>query len=345
MLSTPLRKIDVGSYGIYNLSGTYYKEENDYVLGIVSSRAYLYSLKYDDELFKIYTHDQPADVSYNDTMKAFGFVDYEGRVYLLYLDDFYEHVFEYEIRRVNYDFENYYSFMDEYHDLTNEARVIETGHHAKTIKMVNDGFMLCSNVNGTCGFFDYYGDKLWEVEVGGEVIKRPAYWYGYWFIPDVSNDRVLVVNKYGKILGSIDFERFSNVYHVDVCERYLAVATKYYLYVFKLPKPSFIDENGWIYAGPYSSKGDKIPLRIRWENEVNYPSEVAFTHDCRYLVVGEREGQAVKVFDNSNGELVDEREFDSEVLSVATWRESYEFNDSIVAVGLANRYVYMYQLT
>ena len=331
MLTDPLHSIFVGTHGVYNLSGTYYRPKNDYVLGIVSNNAYLYSFKY-DELFIIDTYGQPTDVSYNSKEKIFGFVDYGGRVYLLYLDDFYDHVFEYEMRRVNYDFENYYSFMDEYHDLTNEAKIIETGYYAKTIKMVDDGFMLCNDVNGNCAFFDYYGYKLWEVEVGGDIIKRPAYWHGYWFIPDVSNNRVLVVDSHGKILGSIDFGIFSSVYHVDVCERYLAIATEYYLYVFELPRPKdFIEE-----------KGGK-PLRIKWENkELNYSSEITFTHDCRYLIVGETRGQDVKVFDNTKGELVDKKSYNDEVLSVATWREDYESNSSIVAVGLANGYVYIY---
>ena len=191
----------------------------------------------------------------------------------------------------------------------NLIRKIHVGNDYKhSITMTPNGFVACGD---RCAFFDFNGDKLWDVDVLW-VENGPSYYQGYWYAADWNK---LLIIKDGKVVKRIEYGEDS--FNTAVCGKYLAVSTKYHLYFYDLSNP-------------------KNPREI-WKVEgFNLASQVAFNPDCKYMAVADNDNQKLKIYD-INGNLVLEKKYDTYVISVAWWKDR-------IAVGPWNGRIYVYRV-
>ena len=236
-------------------------------LGVVLEKcAYVFD-RNGNLLNKICVGDYMRDVSY--CCGKFGFVNDDGYVYI----------------------------TDENGNLVKKIHVGKD--YVKAITMVKDGFVVCWK---RCAFFSFNGNKLWDLEIG-DVSKRPSYYKGYWYVTskwcdDNNNwqDKLFIV-KDGNVVNDISY--YDWVYDTAVCEKYLAVTTNFYLYLYDLSDP----------ANP----------RKLWRVEgFDGALQVVFSPDCGYIAVTDARNHKLKIY-NVKGDLIFEKEYYDNVISVA-WK-------------------------
>jgi len=188
-------------------------------------------------------------------------------------------------------------------------------HFNSAITMTPNGFVACSH---NCGFFDFNGNKLWEVDVG-YVTNGPAYYRGYWYVADMSWNKLWIIRD-GEIIKNIDFP--NAVWDTAVCDKYLGVSTQDSIRLYDLSKP----EN---------------PEELWEKDEFALPQHFSFSPDCKYIAVAVEKGKSLAIL-TIEGETVlrkkyGNREFADEVLSVDWFRNR-------IAVGLGDGRIYVYKV-
>jgi outer membrane protein assembly factor BamB len=182
--------------------------------------------------------------------------------------------------------------------------------HGIAITVLPDGFIACDE---KCAYFDFDGNKRWDVKVG-RVDGNPAIHKGYVYVADLE----LYI---GHIFRLSNGSKVGNIYCGDpaygtaVCGNYLALSTYFDLYLYDISDP----------ANP----------RELWNvGGFDWARSVAFSPDCKYIAVSDTEHQKLKIF-NLEGNLVFEKEYETEVREVAWWRDR-------IAVGLESGEVHVY---
>ena len=188
------------------------------------------------------------------------------------------------------------------------------GDYDWAITMTSNGFVACA---GRCAFFDFDGNKKWDVDVG-IVYNGPAHYKGYWYVADRDWKKLLII-KDGTIVNSIDYGE--KAYDTAVCGKYLAVTTSEHLYLYDL--------------------GDLANPKEIWKvGGIDEGWQVAFSPDCRYIAVADMDGHKLKVY-YINGNLVLEKYYrdqkEDDVTAVTWWKNR-------IAVGLGDGNVYIYSV-
>ena len=184
--------------------------------------------------------------------------------------------------------------------------------YTKGITMTPDGFAVCGS---GCAFFDHDGDKRWEIHTNLPLVQRgPSYYQDYWYIAEWIE---LVILKDGKIVNVMENSGCSNAYiDTAVCGKHLAVLTYRHLYLYDLSDPA-------------------NPREIWKTGDFDYARQVAFSPDCKYIAVADKNNMKLKVYD-INGNSVLEKGYGSRVWSVAWWRD-------LIAVGV-DRLLHLYEV-
>jgi len=204
---------------------------------------------------------------------------------------------------------------DDYAYITDEngnliKKVYVGDYYDEAITMTSNGFVACYS---ECAFFDFDGNKIWDVDVG-EVENGPSYHKGYWYVADWAWNKILVI-KDGSIVKEISYGEYT--WDTAVCDNYLAVSTRYHLYLHDLSDP-------------------RNPREIWNRGGFDSAFQVAFSPNCKYIAVADRYNHKLKIYD-INGNLVLEKGYDDEVWSVAWWMDR-------VAVGLADGTLHTYRI-
>ena len=190
------------------------------------------------------------------------------------------------------------------------AKVFVGDCYDHKITMTEDGFVACRK---GCAFFDFDGNKHWDLETG-EVYNAPSYYNGYWYVASDSWKRLLI-SKYGKVINEISYG--SSAYDTAVCGKYLAVTTNFYLHLYDLSDPA-------------------NPRKLWRVGELDWVRQVAFSPDCKYIVVADSNKWKLEIFD-IEGNLILDKSFGDYVWSV-TWRADR------IAVGLRKGDIYVYKV-
>ena len=167
------------------------------------------------------------------------------------------------------------------------------------------------------GLFDLQGNKLWDIDVEG-IWYGPSSYENYWYIADKAGSRLIIVRD-GVIINSISYPEYA--LDNDICGRYLVVSTWNHLYLYDLSNP-------------------ESPEEIWVEGNINWPNEVSFSPDCRYIAVADFCDHELRIY-SINGSLILKKNYglndDYRVVSVAWWRDR-------IAVGLWDGRVIVYKL-
>jgi len=193
---------------------------------------------------------------------------------------------------------------DDYAYITDEnGKLIKKVHVGKdydnAITMIKDGFVACE---WGCAFFDFNGNKKWDLGVGG-VSSGPSYYKGYWYVADWYWKELLIV-KDGNVINKINNDKSAE--STAVCGKHLAVSTETHLYLYDISNPTNPKEL-WNVGG------------------FNGAYQVTFSSNCKYIAVADKYNKKLKFF-NIEGDLIFEKKYGSKVLSVA-WK------DDRIAVG------------
>ena len=192
----------------------------------------------------------------------------------------------------------------------NLIKKIHIGYdYNQAITMTPNGFVACGD---RCAFFDFNGDKLWDMDVKA-VLNGPSYYQGYWYVANFDSNKLLII-KDGSIVKEISYDELA--FDTAICDKYLAVSTYSYLYLYDLSNP-------------------KNPREIWNRGGSNWTYQVAFSPDCKYIAVADTSNHKLKIYD-INGNLILEKKYDAEVWSVAWWRDR-------IAVGLDDGTMYVYR--
>ena len=174
------------------------------------------------------------------------------------------------------------------------------------ITMTKDGFIACCC---RCAFFDYNGNKLWDLDVG-YVYNGPSHYNGYWYVAD--DWKKLLIVKDGNVVNKISYGE--SAWDTAVCGKLLAVSTETHLYLYDISNPTNPKEL-WNVGG------------------FNKAYQVAFSSNCKYIAVTDVYNKKLKIF-NIEGDLIFEKKYKNNVVSVA-WK------DDRVAVSVgANLFIY-----
>jgi len=219
------------------------------------------------------------DVSYSDG--RFGLINFDGHAYI----------------------------TDENGNLIKKVHVGSDYDHA--ITMTPNGFVACLN---KCAFFDFDGNKLWDVDVGG-VTNGPSYYKGYWYVADLSWNKLLII-KDDSIVRKISYGE--GAYDTAVCGNYLAVSTHYHLYLYDLKDP-------------------RDPKEIWKIGKFSNAKQVVFSQNCKHVAVADSYSDKLKIYD-IDGNPVLEITYRDSVGSVA-WRRNK------LAVGLNDGKIYAHEVS
>lgn len=187
--------------------------------------------------------------------------------------------------------------------------------YSTAITVTSDGFLACggTSIDGNkCGFFDFDGINLWNIDVG-EVNNGPSHYQDYWYVADVDREELLIV-KDGMVIKQKKFD--VDVKDTAICGNYLAVVTPFQLYLYDLSNP-------------------EDPREIWSKEAFEEASQVAFSQYCGHIAVGDVETFKLKIY-GIKGNSVLEKNFDAGVSSVAWWKRR-------IAVGLDNGKIYVYE--
>ena len=182
------------------------------------------------------------------------------------------------------------------------------------ITMTSNGFVACGY---RCAFFDFDGDKLWDVDVG-EVDNGPVRHKGYWYMADGYWGKLLIV-KGGKIIKEINYGE--DAYATAVCDKYLAVSTYSHLYLYDLNNPANPKEI-------WKVGGFKLAYRV------------VFDPNCKCMVVADTGNHKLKVYSAFRIPVYKKYYGSSnndEVWSLAYWRDR-------MAVGLYDGRICVYKV-
>ena len=248
-------------------------------LGVASADHCAYTLDPNGNLLnKVCRNDFMYDVSYSDG--RFGLINFDDHTYI----------------------------TDENGNLIKKIHVGDD--YDSAITLVLNGFVACAE---RCAFFDFNGNKLWDVDVG-IVENGPSYYQGYWYVADYNWDKLLII-KDGSIVKEISYGE--GVYDTTICGKYLAVSTCCSLYLYDLSDP-------------------KNPKEIWKAKGFDWVRQVAFSPDCKYIAVADTYNNKLKIYD-INGNLVLGKSFNAVVVSVAWWRNR-------LAVGLEDGTIHVYRV-
>ena len=191
-------------------------------------------------------------------------------------------------------------------------KVYVGGYYDLAITVLPDGFIACDK---RCAYFDFNGNKRWDVDVEW-VDNGPAVHKGYVYVADHLGYKLLILSlEDGSRVNEIYYGEWEWASDTAVCGNYLAVGTETHLYLYDISDP----------ANP----------RELWKVEgFDVARNVAFSPDCKYIAVSDTEHQKLKIF-NLEGNLVFEKEYETEVREVAWWRDR-------IAVGLESGEVHVY---
>lgn len=188
-------------------------------------------------------------------------------------------------------------------------------HYNNAVAMRPDGFMACGS---ECAFFDFDGNKKWEVDVGSS--SKPAYYKGYWYIPSGS----LIIVKNGRIVNKISYgcnncnneeEIDSGPAEVAICGKFLAVSTWYYVHVYDLTNPENPKE---IWKDGAFDENNEIPYRV------------AFSPDCKYLASIAGDGHWLNVYDIATGKILTGSFYSDDYIEDdydEYWPKDYDYTD------------------
>ena len=186
---------------------------------------------------------------------------------------------------------------------------INVGHNYNdAITMTKNGFVAC---NTNCAFFDFNGNKKWDLSVGiGDIRNGPSYYNDYWYL--ANNVGKLLIVKDGDVINEINYNE--RAYDTAVCSKLLAVGTLHHLYLYELSDPANPKEI-------WNVEGFDVAL------------QVAFSPNCEYIIVADNENKKLKIF-NIEGDLIFEKKYGSKVYSV-------DWKNNRIAVGVdTNLFIY-----
>jgi len=189
-------------------------------------------------------------------------------------------------------------------------------YYDAVITMLENGFIAG---RWRLAYFDLNGTKRWDVDVG-LVGNGPSVYNGYVYVANWLWDKLLIL----KLSDGSEVKEISYgepAYDTAVCGNYLAVTTGTHLHLYSLEDPANPREL-WSVGG----------IADGWQ--------VAFSPDCEYVAVADRDGYKLYIYD-LNGNKVLEKGYgstdDDQVTAVAWWRDR-------IAVGLANGTIYVYKV-
>ena len=233
-------------------------------------------------LSKVCGSDDMSNISYSNG--RFGLVNWDEHVYL----------------------------TDESGNLIKKIRVGE--EYSNAIAMRPNGFVVCQN---KCAFFDFNGNKLWDVEIGSTNIN-PLYYQGYWYVVDVGGWKLLII-KDGSIAKEIRL--YGNPSNSAMCGKYLAISYENTVHLYNLNDP-------------------KDPKRISIFGPFRGPYSVAFSPKCKYIAVIDMWSNELRIHD-IKGSLALKKKYNEDensfINSLSWWKRR-------VAVGFSNGKIYMHEV-
>ena len=154
--------------------------------------------------------------------------------------------------------------------------------------------------------------KLWDLYVE-EVWYDSPYYNGYWYVVD--EDGKLMIVKDGSVVKEISYGE--SALDTAVCGKYLAVSACCHLYLYDLSDPA-------------------NPREIWRVGGFDWAWQLAFSPNCKYILVVDSGHNKLKLFDIEKGDKILERKYKTEVISIA-------LNGRQIAVG-ASSYLYIYHI-
>ena len=184
---------------------------------------------------------------------------------------------------------------DEYGNLIKKIYV-DWGY-SDAVALLPDGFMACGPRG--CVYFDLDGHKHWHVKAGCIIFNAPSYHQGYWYLASTSFMGYVSIIREGKYIRNLVFKE--TAFDTAVCNNYLAVSTKRYLYLYDISDP----EN---------------PREIWNVGGFDRAFKIAFSPDCDYIAVADKNNRKLKIYD-INGNLAFEKHYGDEVVAVDWWKD------------------------
>ena len=184
--------------------------------------------------------------------------------------------------------------------------------YKETITMLPDGFIACQD---RCAYFDFNGNMKWDMDVGW-VDNGPSVYNGYVYVADIDDKKLL-------ILKLSDGSKVNGIYYGEeardtaVCGNYLAVVTNHHLYLYDLSDPA-------------------NPREVWSVGGINDGWQAAFSPDCRYVAIADRDGRKLRIYDLQGNEVL-KKSYGTSVTAIAWFRDR-------IAVGLYNGEIYVYKL-
>ena len=189
-------------------------------------------------------------------------------------------------------------------------RVYVGDGYTKALTMTPSGFVACDT---KCAFFDFEGNKLWDVDIG-KAVNGPSYYKDYWYVADSEQNKLLII-KDGKVVNEISYDE--KVLDTAVCGNYLAVTTTSRLYLYDLSN----SEN---------------PKEVWNVGKFGNAYQVDFGFNCEYIAVADTANKEFKVY-NLKKELECERKFKAHITSIDCWKNK-------LAVGTEKGEIYVFVL-
>ncbi|ALU12601.1 hypothetical protein EYM_05615 [Ignicoccus islandicus DSM 13165] len=150
------------------------------------------------------------------------------------------------------------------------------------VKLLPNGTLVC--LEG-CKYLDKEGNVQWVSHLG-HVAKKPAYAFGYLYVP--TWDGYLYIVKDGKVLNKISY--LERVWEVSSCGKELAVSTDSAVYLYNLTDP--------------------IKPSLEWKVDgFEEAWSVSFSKDCSMLAIADACSKLVTIVD-SNGQVLLKKGFD-----------------------------------
>lgn len=199
------------------------------------------------------------------------------------------------------------------HRIDVEKRSRIPPQYACVIKTLPYEFLACRN---KCGLF--YGRRVvWSIDVG-DVIGKPSYCNGYWYIPDVENRQLIIVDD-GKIVNRIQYKEpvieTSCIENSADGTNRLAVLTKHHLYVYEIYNP--------------------VQPILRFSRYIADDAQQLAIGGNKYIATVSK--RFLRIYDTENGWPVHISKYGEELLSVS-------WHGSLLAVGSNNARIYFYEV-